>query len=128
MSREIKFRGMHNGEFIFGHYVTDGDGYCAILYPCPDDEDRMMNMQVLPETVGQFTGIYANGAETYEGDIISDHIGVGEVVWCDKNCAFKVSYRGENKGTGKWFQDYLDSEFATIEIIGNIHENKGLLK
>jgi uncharacterized phage protein (TIGR01671 family) len=74
----------------------------------------------------QFTGMLdANGKEIYEGDVVSDHVGIGVVEYSKKNAAFRVNYCD---GYGKWFIDYtLKGERESIEVIGNIHQNKELL-
>jgi hypothetical protein len=56
--RQIKFRGLlQSGVFIYGSYVTDGKDYHAILRENPDDSLEMLNTPVIPESVGQLTGI-----------------------------------------------------------------------
>lgn len=78
--------------------------------------------------VMQFTGPKdKNGAEVYEGDIVSDHNGVGVVEYVERHAAFRVNYKGNNQA--KWFYDYnLKGEMESIEVIGNIHENPELLE
>lgn len=116
--REIKFRAWAkygemlpnvqnhiNGDWAFGNMLNN------------PDEFKIM----------QYTGLRdANGVEIYEGDIISDHVGVGSVKYSDNYASFKVSY---GDGIAKWFIDYLSGlERCSIEVIGNIYENPELLE
>ncbi|MGO1190295.1 YopX family protein [Vibrio casei] len=79
-------------------------------------------------TVMQFTGVRNKiGIEIYEGDVISDNVGVGVVIYNEKLAAFKVSYVTP-KGIGKWFIDFLGRELECLEVLGNIHENPELLE
>ncbi len=57
----------------------------------------------------------------FEGDIISDHDGVGCVEYKEDYAGFRVNY---GSGRCKWFYDYTDNEVKSIERIGNIHEDK----
>jgi len=74
----------------------------------------------------QYTGLRdINGVKIFEGDIVRDHVGVGEVKYSETRAAFKVSYRD---GYAKWFIDYtLKGERESIEVIGNIHQHPELL-
>ena len=74
----------------------------------------------------QFIGLKGcNGVEIYEGDIVRDHVGVGVVLYSEIKPAFKVDYRD---GFAKWFIDYmLSGERESIEVIGNIYQNKNLI-
>ena len=65
---KIKFKAIsvYSGEMVFGSYVTDGDDYHAIVYPCIDDDTMMRNDIVDADTVAQFTGVTnRNGVEIY---------------------------------------------------------------
>ena len=88
----------------------------------------LSNLYHLGELVAklQFTGLTdANLVEIYEGDIVSDHNGVGVVKYSDKRAAYRVVY---GDGTAKWFMDYnLRGERESIKVIGNIHMDFGIL-
>lgn len=128
--REIKFRAWHDGKHTkYSHggtmlFVGDERGTthpldCCRYAACP--------LQGKHITLMQFTGLKdTNGVEIYEGDIVRDHIGVGEVQYSEIRGAFKVNY---HDGFAKWFIDYtLKGERGSIEVIGNIHETPELLK
>lgn len=125
MQRDIKFRAWHEQDKEMVYFKNE---------KLVNDQHQMQHLAHLingdyGDVLMQFTGLKGkNGVDIYEGDIIEDHIGRGVVVWWVRNAAFKVSYIGENSGKGKWFADYLDSEYKTIKVIGNIYENPELLK
>ena len=118
--REIKFRGKHTEDevWLFGSLIMDANTYWYIYEPKEDAE-----CEVLPETVGQYTGLKdKNGKEIYEGDVVQYHpeanAGIGRVV-----------YEGSGFYVIDEFNGLLD-DFATlgIEIIGNIHDNPELIE
>ena len=83
--------------------------------------------KVIPETVGQFTGLTdKNGNKIFEGDILRFYNGEEfsnyEVIWFGN--AYKVLMEGEME-----IQDDLDLFFCEhSEVIGNIHDNPELLE
>lgn len=88
-------------------------------------EDRVMvgGYEVVPESVGLFTGLKDNGHDIYEGDICSiscfGRLIYAKIVYIDIKAAF-------------YFDDEVSSypiDYAsTIRKIGNIYENEDLLK
>lgn len=87
--------------------------------------------EVLPKTVGQFTGLTdKNGKMIFEGDIISTDIARGFLVVEFKGGAFVFNC---NDGEDDYYDHIncsheLDNEYKYGEIIGNIHDNPELLE
>ena len=84
----------------------------------------MIAHEVIPETVGQFTGLTdKNGKKIFEGDIIKlylrdDVTTVGEIRYSEEDCRFKF-----------WedFEYPYGFDITTpFEVIGNIHDNPDL--
>ena len=129
MKREILFRGKRvcDGHFVNGSLV-EVNGECdsnesvphIVISYGPDTFDWF---EVEPETVSQFTGMTdKNGTKIFEGDIYSmgDDSIKYVVVW--RNCMFIGKQVGNNSYAGL---DYWESK---IKKVGNIHDNKELLK
>lgn len=123
--REIKFRGKrkNNGEWSYGFACKSAmDITGKLKKPNWFIVDGYMNYyDVIPETIGQFTGLRdKNGIAIYEGDILSmkDEVGKrGEVT---------VGFEAEGfivfKGLAWRYIGQYGVERNDIEIIGNIHE------
>jgi uncharacterized phage protein (TIGR01671 family) len=118
--RTIKFRGLRTNEpntWVYGFYIEHADGSCSITHP---------SFTVIKETVGQFTGLFdKQGKEIYERDILKDgddkHTLVG---WSEKFASFVLNRDGW--AFSHWFGESCDPK--NCEVIGNIYENKDLLK
>ncbi len=99
---------------------------------------------VLPETVGQFTGLLdKNGTKIFEGDILRGdeypfcHEGeynyFAEVLWFENSPAFGL-YTFKNpeskvRGISTENCDYIeDWDSSKWEVIGNIHDNPDLMR
>lgn len=124
--RTIKFRGkrVNRREWVYSteSFVQTDEGICMGLY----NEEK----DVIPETVGQFTGLYdKDGKEIYEGDII-----ISEEL---KHTCHYVRYM-ESEAMfvamiiGSPLDEYCGIRQSWIDkfskkIIGNIHDNPELL-
>jgi len=155
---EIKFRGkrVDNGEWAYGYYVMNyfsprlfeshQEFEYYIYKGAFDAVKNAVKYEVIPETVGQYTGLKdKNGlTEVYEGDILSI-----ENPGCQIQKATTLGLVAFNYCA--WYLVNLESIvwqkyrvpaptkrdsmlFATmigckeIEVIGNIHENPELLE
>ena len=138
MSREILFRGkrIDDGEWVIGDfehfYLPDGE---LVVYI--GNWGKSID-KVFPETVGQYTGLTdKNGKKIFEGDVLHVHSDT-----CDYDFHTTVGAKygyisgfyvdGDFDG-GDFHEiglamDWWENEDATVEIIGNIHDNPELLK
>lgn len=159
--REILFRGKtERGYWAYGSLISAGK-YCCILeseekvhpmdYPYLDSDLGTIDGQatpVIPETVGQFTGLLdKNGKKIFEGDIVEyeahgyiPYVKRGVVIFnngyfgIEYDCSISRSDRPlmaihQIGKTTEW-QDMGASGTITYtyEIIGNIHDNPELLE
>ena len=135
--REILFHGKRadNGEWI------EGDLLQIKYYNKPIIECKIMPQTpvssaypVLPETVGQYTGLTdKNGVRIFEGDICRfkrfNDVHVGKVVFNVTTASFIMWYQPIVGAYGeKATQKMLLSVCDDIEVIGNIHDNPELLE
>ena len=145
--REIIFRGKTDkGEWVQGvPFFEEDRGYIIEeLFICDEyDCTGAVNHYVLPETVGQYTGLTdKNGKKIFEGDY-----------WLDTDddyLVYVVEFRygqfgftcygqrgalmpyGWDEDAGGWgeidFSPMTDFAIDLVEIEGNIHDNPELLK
>ena len=129
--REILFRGKRTNdyEWIEGSLCTtipsDEDFYTISYF---DFEGYYIEEKVIPETVGQYTGLTdKNGKKIFEGDILKHRVQGdilverGVVEWEEQHGRW-VYRLNSMKPTF-----YLHNPDA-FEVIGNIHDNPELLK
>lgn len=153
--REILFRGkrVDNGEWIYGGYAKCNNRE----YILPDidligKEWVFKNIEVIPESVSQFTGFTdINGKKVFEGDIVRDVSCYLTHLLYVKQGIETLQQAEENKKWGKigvvkfcldevgscgcCYQSFVGSGFkaneidiSKCEIIGNITDNPELLK
>lgn len=139
--REILFR----GKDPVGHWLYGGFHLWETRQPCvmndelkPDEIKHIIiknsfadwnmprTMQpyvVIPETVGQYTGLTdKNGTKIFEGDILKGMGGLHRVYFDTSLACFEWA-----KINGNWKESF--SGFADeYEVIGNIHDNPELLE
>lgn len=112
MMREILFRGkrIDNGEWLYGDLYHRNEealirnyheGYCVAIDP---------------STIGQYTGLTANGKKIFEGDIIEIRGYVYYCCWDEGNLEFMLINEKESFGMG-----YAAS--PRMNVIGNVHDN-----
>jgi len=129
MKRVIKFRGkrIDNGEWVYGDLIHGVKSKKGKLFILPENInqpgcDYLDGFDVIPESVGQFTGLTdKNGKEIYEGDIFN----LG-----DKNILYIVEYFDcglSGRQNGNRSRVGLAHWNDRIEVVGNIHDNPELL-
>ena len=131
--REIIFRGkrLNDGKWIEGSLCTtipSDENFYTISYF--DFEGYYVEEKVIPETIGQYTGLTdKNGKKIFEGDIVKHYCSsadktvfdVGKIYWRENICQYRRTSRIE----GHFYRVNISCEYG---VIGNIHDNPELLK
>lgn len=131
--REILFRGkrVDNGGWVVGLVVKDFECYrqkYEHIYIVTHEHPRGcfgsdIYIEVIPETVGQYTGKTVKTGKVFEGDIGKSMDGVFFVRWNEEKSAFVMDFYDY-----PYEELYLEEMWDDSEIIGNIHDNPELLK
>ena len=142
--REILFRGkrIDNGKWVYGNLIKrlNYDELSVKYYAIQEITSVSCHnfARVIPETVGQYTGLKdKNGKKIFEGDIVKaiqteyDEYKesepfvfsfVGEMIFDDACFGLKA------KKVIDFYSPFWKEENVELEVIGNIYDNKNLLE
>jgi len=115
--REIKFRLWCNNkqEWESDSWILNKEGFIF-------DVQKQQHMRRETHILGQFTGLKdMNGGDIYEGDMLREPDGVLWSVYFDADLG---QWYCKSKTDSVSLMEFIDDS----EVIGNIHENKELLK
>lgn len=129
MMREILFRGKRKGDnkWVYGSFARYNleDGTADMFLP-----EYGVLFSVHIDTLGQFTGLTANGTKIFEHDIVRCEFNSappmnGKVVF--ENGAFGLRWKHHGSGVENFaaFECICNVEYT---VIGNIHDNPELME
>ena len=118
--REILFRGksVTDGRWVFGDLSNYGD--CKTI-TIVKDFLIIDSCEVIPETVGQYTGLKdKSGTRIFEGDIVkvADEY-IDYAIWA--NGCFCMARQ-------IMFYEFTYQDSNRMEVIGNVYDNQEILK
>ena len=130
MKRKIEFRGkkQRDNSWIYGLLMNDTYGHYRIQF-----DANQFSQVVIPETVGQFTGLRdKNGIDIYEGDILKIKEtpfqigGLHQVIFYeDRYLTYSILYNDIDQANKHPLLYQI--EYADAHVIGNIYDNPELL-
>lgn len=151
MERKIKFRGKTvSGRWVYGDllHITNTDGISGTIIvkenqataQSTDYDNALCYARneidvVIPDTVGQFTGLLdKNGKEIYEGDIVSRNYSIYTELGFLAEQVCDINYIGFRQSECKFIvvcknhhHDLREPYNRQVEIIGNFFDNSDLL-
>lgn len=118
-----------NGEWVYGNivftrseraFLLEGSFFSGERHEGDLKHGEIYGTEVIPETVGQFTGLTdKNGKKIFEGDIVKYENKIYEIKYLEKYARFAPSNE---------HSIFMVCAFNHLEVVGNIHDNPGLLK
>ena len=133
--REILFRGKRKdtGEWVYGWFCPkdfEPDTFAVIDTPYIIREKDLLWCEVLPETVGQYTGLTdKNGKKIFEWDMVKvKYVGENTELNGIEIVAFHDGMFGLFWGPNRTFIPLSGFVRYTFEVIGNTHDNPDLPK
>lgn len=129
--REILFRGKltANGKWSEGNLQITKNGVAIIT---PDETVIGCYGQVIPETIGQYTGLKdSNGTRIFEGDIVENERIIGFVFYKECDASFELKWKNADKHRKDFFKTCYLSNYSgldSLKVIGNIFDNPELLE
>lgn len=128
--REILFRGKRfcDGEWVDGSlFIDEKKDKHEILVGYVN---YRVGWEVIPDTVGQFTGLTdKNGKKIFEGDIVQ-YYGTYALEVFIENGHTKIRWFDTvtNSECTELFFGHDEEALGEVEVIGNIHDNPELLE
>lgn len=133
--REIKFRGLYDGKWIYGYLIKEKRKKIFSIYSDDLADERSFPVfEVDPKTVGQYMGQNdKKNQELFDGDIVKvppNHIfdikyRLGRICYDDFSVPCLV--RNDYPEIIDFAEIGAKGGFNQIEKIGNIHDNPELL-
>ena len=149
--REILFHGFHpcdgpdtivvdgekvKGEWVYGYYAYMGPTGKEKHYIAPEYASAFYGKEVLPSTVGQYTGLTdSSGQKVFEGDILkftdrlNDYEWTGRIEFGNPNCGYTWGFQivhlsgpKPNIDTLCWFD--MEEGGAYSEVIGTVFDEE----
>ena len=114
-----------NGDWIEGFYCAYGDTNDIKHYIIPEYASALYAIEIIQKTAGRYTGMVdKTKTRIFEGDIVrSTETGeLGMVKWYEEHAAFLVWCPSPNQ------VGFLYECASIVEIVGNIHDNRDILK
>lgn len=149
--REILFRGFYpcdgpdtivvdgekvKGEWVYGYYAYMGPTGKEKHYIAPEYASAFYGKEVLPSTVGQYSGLDdSDGRKVFEGDILkfkdepNDYEWTGRIEFGNPNCGYTWGFQivhlsgpEPNIDTLCWFD--MEEGGAYSEVIGTVFDEE----